>query len=222
MTRGSDSLYVYALAEPGLPRRFTILGRRLQALSADGVDVIVERGGAPELTTGAIQHQHELVSRLAARGPAILPARYGSVSDSPALQAMVSRKRGEILEALAEVRGCVQMTVRIFGAGTSPERQPGARSSVRSGTEFMQRLRARTRDVPPEAAVVRRAMSRHVKAERVAAGERRRLLTVFHLVPHERLEAYRGQASALPGLLQPLTVTVTGPWPVFAFVPDLF
>ena len=66
------------------------------------------------------------------------------------------------------------------------------------------------------------AMSAHVKAERVAAGERRRLVTLFHLVPHEGLEAYRRQASSLQGLLRPLTVTVTGPWPAFAFGPELF
>lgn len=220
MTRGNDRLYVYALAEPGLPRRFTILGRRLRTLPAGGVDVIVEAGASPELTADAVRHQHEIVARLAARAPAILPARFGSVAAAPELQTVIAHKRGEIAEALALVRGCAQMTVRVFGSSGSAS--AAAPAPARTGTEFMERLRARSHEVPPEAAVVSGAMSAHVKAERVAAGERRRLVTLFHLVPHEGLDAYRKQASSLQELLRPLTVTVTGPWPAFAFGPELF
>lgn len=220
MTRGNDRLYVYALVEPGLPRRFTILGRRLRTLPAGGVDVIVEAGASPELTADAVRHQHEIVARLAARTPAILPARFGSVTDASQLQTVIARKRGEIVGALALVRGCAQMTVRVFGSSGSVA--AGAPAPARTGTEFMERLRARCHEVPPEAALVSATMSAHVKAERVAAGERRRLVTVFHLVPHEGLNAYRERASSLPGLLRPLAVTVTGPWPAFAFGPELF
>jgi hypothetical protein len=73
-----------------------------------------------------------------------------------------------------------------------------------------------------EAGIVRAAMSEVVKAERVATGERNGLLTVFHLVPLEWLEAYRQRASGLQSLLPGHVVSVTGPWPVFAFAPELF
>ena len=76
--------------------------------------------------------------------------------------------------------------------------------------------------VRPEAGIVRAAMAADVKAERVAAGERQGLLTVFHLVPLERLDLYRERASGLQSMLPRHVVTVTGPWPVFAFAPELF
>jgi hypothetical protein len=47
-------------------------------------------------------------------------------------------------------------------------------------------------------------------------------LTVFHLVPLERLDVYRRRASGLQSMLPRHVVTVTGPWPVFAFAPELF
>ena len=76
--------------------------------------------------------------------------------------------------------------------------------------------------VPREAGIVRAAMSDVVKAERVVTGERNGLLTVFHLVPLEWLESYGQRASGLQCLLPGHAVTVTGPWPVFAFAPELF
>ena len=69
---------------------------------------------------------------------------------------------------------------------------------------------------------MRAAMSAYVKAERIATGERTGLLTVFHLVPRERLDVYRQRASGLQSMLPGYAVTVTGPWPVFAFAPELF
>jgi hypothetical protein len=65
-------------------------------------------------------------------------------------------------------------------------------------------------------------MAAYVKAERIASGERSGLVTVFHLVPLEKLDSYRRRASGLQSMLPRHAVTVTGPWPVFAFVPELF
>ena len=220
MMRESDSLYVYALAAPGLPPRFTLLGHRLQTFAADGVDVIVERAAAPELTTDAIRHQHEVVTRLAQRASVILPARFGSSSSTMALREIVSQKRSEILDGFALVRGCVQMTIRIFGSGFLAPVE--ARTAPRTGTEFMERLRNRAHAVPPPVKIVRRMMSSYVKAERIADGGQERRITVFHLVARAAVGSYREGASELQGQLEPLIVTITGPWPVFAFVPELF
>ena len=79
MTARNDRLYVYALAEPGLPRQFTVLGHRLRSLPLDGVDVVIEHRPPPDFTTDAVRRQHAIVTRLASRQPAILPARFGSV-----------------------------------------------------------------------------------------------------------------------------------------------
>ena len=114
---GSEGLYVYALTEPGLPRCFTVLGRRLRNLPIDDVAAIIERREPPEFTTDAVRQQHDIITRLTSRLPVVLPARFGSVTDEPSLRALVSRHRLEILAAFEQARGCAQMTVRVFGPG---------------------------------------------------------------------------------------------------------
>ena len=220
MKPGSERLYVYALTEPGLPRFITVLGRRLHHLPFEHVAAIVERREPPELTTDAVRQQHDIVSRLTARLSVVLPARFGSVTDEPSLRAVVSRHRLAILAAFDQTRGCAQMTVRVFGpdAGIHDEPRPVART----GTEFLERARKRSKHVPLEAATVRAEMSAYVKAERIASGERSGLVTIFHLVPLEGLDSYRRRASGLQSILPSHAVTVTGPWPVFAFAPELF
>lgn len=220
MKPASEGIYLYALAEPDLPRHFTVLGRRLRNLPIGNVAAVIEKRAPPDFTTDAVRQQHALITRLTARLPVLLPARFGSVTDEPALRTLVSRHRPEILAAFEQVRGCVQMTVRIFGTSDDVPEEP--RSAARTGTEFLERARERSKYVRPEAGIVRAEMSAFLKAERVAAGERQGLLTVFHLVPLERLDMYRQRASGLQSMLPRHVVTVTGPWPVFAFAPELF
>ena len=222
MTPRNERLYVHALAEPGLPRRLTVLGRRLRTLPLGDVDAVIEQGGRPDFTTDAVRRQHDIVARLAAREPVILPARFGSISDEASLRSLVSRHLPDILEAFEVVRGCAQMTIRLFGCGTPAPVEP--RQGAGTGTEFLQRARARSRSAPPEVEIIRRVMRAHVRAERITAGERDGIVTVFHLVPRGELGAYRQQASGLQSKLAAdgVTLRVTGPWPVFAFVPELF
>jgi hypothetical protein len=222
MTRRNEGLYVYALAEAGLPRHLTVLGRRLHSLALGDVDAVIERGGPPVFTTDSVRHQHDIVARLASRHSVILPARFGSTSDEASLRSIVSSRRPEILDAFERVRGCVQMTIRLFGCRGAADDEP--RPGARTGTEFLQRARARSRSAPREVEIVRREMPAHVRAERLAVGEREGVMTVFHLVPHPELDAYRRQASGLQSKLarDGIAVMVTGPWPVFAFVPELF
>jgi hypothetical protein len=220
MTRESERLYVYALAAPGLPPHFTVLGHRLRSLPLGDVAVVVERRPAPDFTADAVRQQHEIVTRLASRATAILPARFGSVTDDASLRSLVARRRSDIVAALEQVRGCVQMTIRIFGStGEVPDDRA---SGARTGTEFLEGRRERARRVPPEVEVVRRHLGAHVKAERVAAGEREGLLTVFHLILQSAVDDYRRHSSGVASTLRARAVTVTGPWPAFAFAPELF
>ena len=220
MKPGSEGIYVYALAEPGLPRQLKVLGRRLHALPIEDVAAVIERRQPPDFTTDAVRQQHAIITRMTSRLPVVLPARFGSFTDERSLRTLVSRHRREILAAFEQARGCVQMTVRIFGPNGEVDDDAGP--GARTGTEYLERARVRSKYIPREAGMVRAAMSEFVKAERVAAGERQGLLTVFHLVPLESLESYRQQASGLQAVLPGHAITVTGPWPVFAFVPELF
>ena len=220
MRRETDrAVYVYALSSPGLPRRLSVLGRRLQCLALGSIDAIVERSTTRGRSLEDIQLQHRLVGRLAARAPALLPARFGSVVTEDALRSLVSERQGEIEEALRLVRNCEQMTVRVFGPA---EAALGTDSHPVSGTAYLTRRRERTHQRPPEAGIIRRELGALTRAERTEPGERGIRLVVYHLVARRQVSRYRRQASVLQSLLSPYAVTVTGPWPVFAFAPELF
>jgi hypothetical protein len=162
------------------------------------------------------------VRDLAASLPALLPARFGTCFDDPEELRFVLRSRGRSLgHALAHVRNRAQMTVRIVDL---PERVAGmpARSveamqpPTRPGIAYLRRraaVAAADRDVAGFEPV-RAAVKRWLRDERT---ERRgRIATVYHLIPRASGEAYRKaitRASADAGL----HVTVSGPWPAYAF-----
>jgi hypothetical protein len=216
-TTADEELYVYALVEPGLPRTFRLLGHALQVLDVSGVGVVVERRrprGAPDPET--LKRQHELVVELDRRADTLLPARFGSLISRGALKALIATNADAILEALARVRGRRQMTLRVSGGIESREPAP---SPASSGTEYLARRRERAHAVPDEVRTIRDVIG-DVAAERVAAGPGG-LVTVYHLIPSRDIAAYRRKASTLQAILAPRRVTVSGPWPAFAFAPDL-
>ena len=220
MRRGTDrAVYVYALSSPGLPRRLSVLGRRLHCLAISGIDAIIEHSRTPGRGLDEIQFQHRLVGRLAARAPALLPARFGSLVTEDALRSLVLERQAEFEEALHLVRNCEQMTVRVFGPA---EDALGTDSPSVSGTAYLTRRRERAHHRPPEAVIIRQELGGLARAERVEPGERGIRLVVYHLVLRRQVSRYRRQASVLHSLLSPYAVTVTGPWPVFAFAPELF
>ena len=219
MRETERDVYVYALSSPGLPRRLSVLGRRLNCLTIGGVDVIVERSVTPGRSLEDIQLQHRIVSRLAARASALLPARFGSMLPEGAVKSLVSERQDEIQEALRLVRNCEQMTLRVFGPA---EREEATDPPSGSGTAYLARRRERAHRRPPELEIISRELGALVTAERAEAGERGVRLVVYHLVARRLVSRYRRRASGLQALLTPYPVTVTGPWPVFAFGPELF
>jgi len=219
MSGREETLYVYALTEPGLPQRLRVLGHSLRVISLSPAAVVVERRrDRPDATTEALQDQHAVVLQLASRCDALLPARFGSLIEEGALRTTVTDHRAEIGDALDLVRGRQQMTVRVFGAPDA-----GRPASDRStGTAFLQSRKDRAHYVPPEVAAIRTALGPFAAAERLESGEGGLRVTMFHLVARDRVEAYRRQAAVLQSTLTPHHVTITGPWPAFAFTPQLF
>lgn len=212
-------VYVYALSSPGLPRRLSVLGRRLNCIRIGDVDAIVERSTPPRRGLEDIQLQHRIVSHLAALDPALLPARFGSVVTEAALSSLVSERQDEIRAALRRVRNCEQMTIRVFGP---PDPDASVDDPPGSGTEYLTRRRVHAQRHAPEVEVIRRELNAVVRAERVEPGERGIRVCVYHLVARRSVARYRRRAAVLPSMLAPHAVTVTGPWPVFAFAPELF
>lgn len=219
MRRQTDrELYVYALTSPGFPRRLSVLGRRLNCIAIGSVDAIVA-GSIPEgRSLDDIKLQHQIVSRLSGRASALLPARFGSVVTESALRQLMSERHDDIQAALLLVRNCEQMTVRVFGAAAS-EAQPEVPAT---GTAYLMSRQKQAHHIPPEVELIRREVGALVKDERVDKGERGIRAVVYHLVSRRSVPQYQRRAAVLQSLLSPLAVTVTGPWPAFAFTPALF
>lgn len=217
-SRGESPLYVYAIADSGIPRRLSVRGRALRGLPAGRVAAIVEpRADRPPATADALREQHALVQALADRCGDLLPVRFGSLLGEVALREVLERRGPEISAALDLVRGRRQMTLRAYGQ-SSDEARTGP---SRTGTEFLE-SRRRTTALPPAAAVIRKQLADLIAAERIERGEGPLLFSAYHLVPVERLELYRERASNLQSMFSPDRMKVTGPFPPFAFAPVLF
>ena len=124
----SPVLYLYALVdgEPSGPLGEGLAGEPLRLLPRGGVAVVA--GDLPERPRPdreTLERQDAVVRRLAERFGAILPARFGEAfADEAALAGRLDPREPEIALALALVRGCVQMTLRVFG---EPEPVPRSR-----------------------------------------------------------------------------------------------
>jgi hypothetical protein len=68
---------------------------------------------------------------------------------------------------------------------------------------------------------VRTAVARFVAEERMAPGRAGVRATLFHLVARDAVPAYRQAVERATKTMSSGSVTLTGPWPPFAFAPEL-
>jgi hypothetical protein len=214
------TLCVYAVAlrpdkritRPGLE------GERLRTVTVGRVAAIVgELRRPPKATERTVRQYSEVVQALSERLPAMLPARFGTcVQDLIELTFILQSRQQSLLRNLRDVRGRVQMTGRILQSSTrdvepAPSIDPGG-----SGAEY---LRARAVAAASKREVVgfapvRAAVRRWIRDERVE--KQGPIASVYHLVPRAQAARYRRtleHAAREAGL----RLTVSGPWPPYAF-----
>lgn len=217
-------LYVYALAEPGLPGRLRLNGRTLSALRVGAFDAVVGRVEEIEHlgALDALGVQHAITTALHARASALLPVRYGTAVTERELGDLVDRHASVLLGALDAVRGRAQMNVRMRVAARARRAGATVQPPVRSGTAYLEARRSDAAAFLQLVAAARRVVADLISAEelepRAAGGE----AAIFHLVARERAADYQERAPALQKILRPSPARVTGPWPPFAFVPKLW
>jgi hypothetical protein len=213
-------LYVFALTnKPGPALHYG--RRRIQFVEIDGVHAAVERvARRPPVSEAALRSQHEIVTRLAESVDAILPARFGAFVEPAELEALVALRRERIVRTLALVSGRIQMTVRTFrpdSPGESRNAQPVSTKPM-SGTEYLVQRRGAVPRLGGAAACISTALAPLVREERRYPGEGRVEWTLYHLVDRTTLPRYESEIAAFTSP----AVAVTGPWPPFAFAPDLW
>lgn len=209
-----SALYVYALTN-GSAAALHHGNHRIEFVAVSGIHAAVERvAGPPAISEQALREQHEIVLKIAQSVDAIVPARFGASLDRQELETLVAMRIDAIKATLALVAGRVQMTVRIF---TSEGRAAaGKRVVTGSGTTYLHQRR-RPRLTGP-AATISRTVRGLVHEERTRHRQGHVDWTLYHLVDRDAVPQYTRA-------LQPFeseAVVVSGPWPPFAFVPDLW
>jgi hypothetical protein len=215
-----SALYVFALTrEVAAPFEFD--GHRIEFIGFSGLGAAVERvAGRPQVSEAALRTQHEIVMHISTHVDDLLPARFGAFVDDRELEEILAIRREVIQEALDLVHGRVQMTIRIRESAPAVGRPDVVGSgAATSGTAYLEARRAAAvHAVPPGAASMAAAVRHLVAAERSQNGQGRSAASIYHLIERRHVNQYRAALSSV----QSSVVTVSGPWPPFAFAPDLW
>lgn len=211
--------YLYAVVGAGArsPSFAGAFGEPLALVSSGNVQAVVgARAEVPAVTRESLAGHDRVVRALGAEGAA-LPARFGQVLDDDAL-AEALRARGETLaEALALVDGCVQMTLRV--ALESGPNEGEGRARPTSGRAYLEERRALRS--PPELAAFQRALSPLARAEKTQVTRAPRVLaSLYQLVPKAHVDEWR-LTFARARDDSATRAQATGPWPPYAFVPEV-
>jgi hypothetical protein len=212
-------LYVYALTDrPAAP--FDVAGQQVDFIDIGDVFAAATTMTAmPKLSEAALREQHDIVAAIAARVEAILPARFGSLVAHDELERIVALRREAIAEALALVAGREQMTLRVFGDPQPPQLERAL--SVTTGTEYLQQ-RAAGLNLPASVRSLVDAVRPLIRAERLVRGEGGVMATLYHLVTRGASVPYRDALEPLRAAFPGPGFIVSGPWPPFAFAPELW
>jgi hypothetical protein len=133
------------------------------------------------------------------------------------VEASIRPSVGLLIKALEHVRGRQQMTVRLVG----PPASDRPSSDKTTGTAYLAQRRAALHAVPSEAAPLQAAVKPFVVDERVQPGRGGIRATVFHLVAKDDVGQYLAAIEAVLSSMAPWRAAVSGPWPPFAFAPEL-
>lgn len=212
---------MYALAAAPLPSRIRVAGHTLPVFTVASIAVIAGPIRNESLSTeDALLAQHALVVAIADRVDPLLPARFGTRMTLSQIDTALRPSQTALVEALEHVRGRRQMTVRLFGA-SAVEQPPPERMT---GTAYLAQRRAAAHTMPNESTPLRNAVKRFVVDERIQPGRGSVRATLFHLIARDDIDQYRDAAEDAGAALalQSWSATVTGPWPPFAFAPELF
>lgn len=224
------SLYVYALVAKA-PREGLgggMNGEALRVVTCGGLLAVVgDMSAPPAVTSTALREHDRAIRRMTAITDAVLPMRFGSMVDGEIELARRLEPAEAALEAaLVRVAGREQMTVRVY------ERQPRADEGTRiavpaaaaadlgPGSRYLLERR-RTLDSGPHRGALDAVLAvsaAFIRGQRIEShGSRPLIASVHHLIERGQGEAYAAVLHAGTADLIDAAVTVSGPWPPYAF-----
>ena len=219
--------YVFALVDavpsgpPGRGLRGTLSIKRVPGALA----VVERRADVPPAEFGTLQRHQAVVERLAGSVASILPVRFGTLLDDAEIEEALQDRDDEIAEALDSVRDRVQYTWR-----STRRREDGKKGSTgstealerktESGAEYLRRAARAANPAPPPAfRAMRTALAPLRVAERYQPATAVLPEALYHLVDRAAVSRYETASVRLQERNPKLTVT--GPFPPFAFAADI-
>lgn len=225
-----SALYVYAVVRTSGGRSQPRPPQGIRLLGADGIAAAARPVAAAPMLDGAALREHDAVVRgLAATATAVLPVRFGAtLPDEAALLAWLASARAALEPALDRVAECEQMMIRVYRhgpRGTPPPPGPGPVASAGGpGARYLlERRRAMGWEgLPAELGDLRARLLAIAVDERVERhGTPPLVATVYHLIRRGQAREYRTAVEAAAARLPEATLAVSGPWPAYAFVPEV-
>jgi gas vesicle protein GvpL/GvpF len=191
---------------------------------AGGFAVVERRADVPPVEFGSLKKHQDVVSRLATRVPAILPVRFGTLLETEHLEEAAHERDREIAEAFDLVRGRVQFTWRVRGGKAKAggrTLEPGRVAvGATSGADYLRRAARAANPQPPAAfGTLVTNLSPLTAGRRYQSGTAAIPEAVYHLVEKADVDRYVAAAAAMRETSPALSVT--GPFPPFAFAPEI-
>ena len=214
-------IYLYAVAEAldGLPELRGIEDAALGRRTVDGLDLVVSEheGTALDAREEAVLAHARVVEALIGRSAALLPARFGrGFRDEGALAEAIRDRAESLHEALAQVRGRVELGVRVLREEPAPSPAP----APETGRAFMEARLARQEESERLARELHEPLAALAQAStRTVAQTPRLLLSGAYLVEPGDVDTFRSRVAELEAAQPRLSFVCTGPWPPYSFAP---
>ncbi|HEV8475229.1 MAG TPA: GvpL/GvpF family gas vesicle protein [Methylomirabilota bacterium] len=202
--------YLYAVVD-GLPSGWRppppVAGPRVERKPLGGLTVLSSVAPlVPAATPSTLSLHHDVVAS-ALDADALVPFRYGTVVATADTDGWLARERGSIDGALACVRGCVEMSVKLLRLDSGGPAVPGS-----DGAPDERRLRALAEHLVERAGLAQWRYRPAGRAGNVVA-------SVAFLLPRAELADFLARIAPVASRAIGVAVVPTGPWPAYSFVP---
>ena len=186
----------------------------LGALSVDGLAAVYGPASSGEVTPEALWRHEEVVEALM-EDRDLLPVRYGTcLEDEATAVRAVAERRADLAVALDQVRGAIELAVRVLLA----DERPAAAGPELSGAQY---LCAKARSASERESAIRtlhEPLSILARASRQASPRApSEPLRAAYLVDRPAVPAFTALVSRLQDANPRLRLLCTGPWPPYSF-----
>jgi Gas vesicle synthesis protein GvpL/GvpF len=201
--------YLYAVVE-GLPSGWRppppVVGERVERRVLDGLVILSSAAAVvpPASPTTLALHHDVVASALDAEG--LVPFRYGTALRAPEVDGWLAHERSALESALASVRGCVEMSVKLLRLDAAPP------AEAAHGTLDEARLRELADRIVERASLAQWRYRPAGTAGNVVA-------SVAFLLPRAELADFLARIAPVASRAVGVAVVPTGPWPAYSFVP---